>query len=99
MMAQFNYVFILLLMHITRDHKVHSTCYNAFKLIVIEYNSNRIRPHKVDLQIIVLIFPIFQAGGQSLFIIHWPISFINQATPLNKKVWHPACKGQRLICG
>ena len=35
-----------------------------------------VRPHKVDLQIIVTIFPIFQAGGRSLFIIHWPISFI-----------------------
>ena len=35
-----------------------------------------LRPHKVDLQIIVVIFPIFQAGGRSLFIIHWPVSFI-----------------------
>ena len=33
-----------------------------------------IRPHKVDLQNIVTIFPIFQAGRQSLFIIYWPIS-------------------------
>ena len=40
------------------------------------YNNYNIRPHKVDLQIIVTIFPIFQAGGRSLFIIHWPISFI-----------------------
>ena len=35
-----------------------------------------LKPHKVDLQIIIIIFPIFQAGGQSLFIIHWQISFI-----------------------
>ena len=32
-----------------------------------------IRPHKVDLQFIISTFPIFQAGGQSLFIIHYLI--------------------------
>ena len=46
-----------------------------------------IRPHKVDLQIIVTIFPIFQVGGRSLFIIHWPISFIKAShTPQKEGV-------------
>ena len=61
------------------------------------YVLTELRPHKVDLQIIVTIFPIFQAGGRSLFIIHWSISFIKAShAPQKETVWRPACEGQRL---
>ena len=42
---------------------------------------SEVRPNKVDSQFIVTIFPKFQVGGRSLFIIHWPFSFIKVGTP------------------
>ena len=39
-------------------------------------SSGKIRPNKVDSQFIVTTFPKFQAGVRSLFIIHWPFSYI-----------------------
>ena len=59
-----------------------------FQLKILLLFSDTLRPHKVDLQIIV---NIFQA-----VIIHWPTSSLKRTTLLNKKVWHPACEGQRL---
>ena len=32
-------------------------------------------------------------------IIHYSLANFFQTRPLNKKVWHPACEGQRLTCG
>ena len=64
------------------------TIVSAHIIIILLLFSDTLRPHKVDLQIIV---NIFQA-----FIIHWPTSSLKRATLLNKKVWHPACEGQRL---
>ena len=53
-------------------------------------------------QICRLSSPFFQyftqAGGHYSLFIGQFLS-LKQATPINKRVWHPACESQRLICG
>ena len=64
--------------------------------MTIATHVSMLRPHKVDSQFIVSTFPIFQAEGRSLFIIHWPFSFIKVSDASQKWVWHAQCEGQRL---
>ena len=47
-------------------------CYST--VYVDRYHDFGLRPPKLDSQFIVSTFPIFQAGGRSLFIIHWLFS-------------------------
>ena len=46
-----------------------------------------IRPHKLNSLFSVSTFSIFNAGGRSLFIIHYSFSSNLHATPLIKRVW------------
>ena len=58
-----------------------------------------VRPHKVDSRFIVGTFPIFQAGGRSLFIIHWPFLYIRVSH--NPSIMGVACtlRRSKVTCG